>query len=130
MDTRTHARNAFYNLPPGWREIINLSNSEYCRICNSNTETLVHLFVSCKHVKKLWNDLKHWLNDVTGINLNFAAKDIILGYLLKTDLILPINVIILTTKSYIFSCAFMKRSLNLAHLKIKIKSVYEYEYFI
>ena len=42
----------------------------------------------------------------------------------------PINVIILITKSYIFSCAFMKRSLNLAHLKIKIKSVYEYEYFI
>ena len=74
---------------------MNLSNSEYCRICNSSPETLVHLFVSCKHVKKLWNDLKHWLNDVTDINLNFAAKDIILGYLLKTDLFLPINVIIL-----------------------------------
>ena len=31
---------------------MNLSNTEYCRICNSNNEQLVHLIASCDRFKK------------------------------------------------------------------------------
>ena len=105
-----------------------ISDSDYCRICNSNVETLIHLFVSCGPVKKLWDDLIFWLCNSTSIQLNLQAKDIILGYLLKTDYFLPVNVILLITKSNIFSCAISKSPLNLSPLKKKLKSLYNYKF--
>ena len=107
-----------------------ISDSDYCRICNSNVETLIHLFVTCGPVKKLWDDLVLWLCDSTSIQLNLQAKDIILGYLLKTDYFVPVNVILLITKLYIFSCAISKSPLNPSHLKKKLKSLYNYEFLI
>ena len=107
-----------------------ISDSDYCRICNSNVETLIHLFVSCGPVKKLWHDLILCLCNSTSIQLNLRTKDIILGYLLKTAYFLPVNVIVLITKSYIFSCAISKSPLNLSHLKKKLKSLYNYEFLI
>ena len=53
------------------------------------------------NVSKIVERLKHWLNDVTGIKCNFTT-DVIFGYLLKTDLLLPINVIMLITKTCLF----------------------------
>ena len=89
-----------------------ISDSDYCRICNSNVETLIHLLVSCGPVKKLWDDLILWLGNSTSIQLNLQAKDIVLGYLLKTDYFLPVNVILLITKSYIFSYCHFKVALK------------------
>ena len=83
-----------------------------------------------KQIFQLWDDLILWLCNSTSIQLNLQAKDIILGYLLKTDYFLPVNVILLITKSYIFSCAISKSPLNLSHLKKKLHSLYNYEFLI
>ena len=56
---------------------------------NNSVKKDVSFLVMCGKAQKH----KHWQNDVTGINLklNFTARYRILGYLLKRDLILPVN---------------------------------------
>ena len=77
---------------------MNLSDSEHCRIYNSNAGILI-LKNTCEPVNKLWNNLKHWLNEYTGTKLNFIARYITFGYLLKTDVSFQSMALMFITKS-------------------------------
>ena len=58
---------------------IGRSKDKVCRICKSDTETLVHLFVTCETVRQLWSDLNNWV----GHSLN---KQLSNKYPLKSSL--------------------------------------------
>ena len=71
-----------------------------------------------------WDRVKVWIETRTGVTLNLGPLEHILGYL-KTDNFLPINVIILVVKTYIFSNSRMSKNLNIMELKQKIKVIYD-----
>ena len=62
-----------------------ITGSDLCRLCNSCSETIMHLFVNCNHVVKLWRDLEKWLKTAINIGYTFTTNDIILGYLLTSN---------------------------------------------
>ena len=64
-------------------KIIGVQENEMCSFCQENPETLKHLFLTCDHVRKLWNDTGQYLSRC-GIerpsenNKMFGDKDIML----------------------------------------------------
>ena len=49
-----------------------ITQTNLCRICNSEPETLLHLFVNCKQVKNLWTSLEKWIYTNVRIKLSFC----------------------------------------------------------
>ena len=80
-------------------------DSPICRLCNSNEETINHLFCDCDPVKQLWHDFQNWFLNVTNHVIVLNSKIIILGLLEKDMNYYSVNALILVTKSYIFYCA-------------------------
>ena len=103
---------------------IGKSDSDSCLSCCMATETLVHLFCWCSKAQKIWNDLKDWIKEKTGIAIHFDSLNIIMGYLNRDNLFLPINTIILVTKYYIYSNSRKKIPFNILDLQRKIKETY------
>ena len=103
---------------------IGIVENENCGMCNTNSETLLHLFCTCEKVKTLWNDLKLWIENRVRINITWDNKLIILGYLLKDKKAVPFNTLILTTKSYIFWCARKKINPNVMECQSRIKATF------
>ena len=88
----------------------------------------MHLFVNCSHVVKLWRDLEKWEKTAINIGYTFTTNDIILGYLLTSNFSAPINVIIMVTKKYIFSCAYKNVTPNIQQLKQKLTVTFKEEH--
>ena len=104
---------------------IKLRDSSLCSFCQNETESLMHLFVTCPIVSQFWNDIQEWILNVIHLNLNLSDRDKILGSLHSDVFFLPMNTIILVTKYYIFTISKTDRHLNIFELQKKIKIVYE-----
>ena len=100
---------------------IGRSKDNVCRICKSDTETLVHLFITCEIVRQLWSDLYYWVGHSLNKRLRQVPLKILLGYIMTDNFFLPINTLIMATKYYIFTCAVKQKatSFNVLHLKLK-----------
>ena len=96
---------------------ISIEKSDKCRVCQSDFETFIHLFVKCRYVVELWKDLENWIHSNLGKLINFSPLDIILGYLHMDNQYIPINTLIATTKCYIFKSAINKSVPNISRLK-------------
>ena len=57
------------------------------------------------HSPLVWDRVKVWIESRTGVILNLSPLEHILGYQ-KTDNFLPINVIILAVKTYVYFIIF------------------------
>ena len=60
---------------------MSIEKSDKCRLCQSDPETFMHLFVKCRHVVELWKDLENWIYSNLGKLIYFSPMDIILEYL-------------------------------------------------
>ena len=107
--------------------MMKIADSDLCRLCNSCAESLLHLFVECRHVTKIWRELEEWLKAEINLIYIFTATSIILGDLFQSDISTPINVLILVTKSYIFNSAYRNKIPNITQLKRKLNFVFEEE---
>ena len=76
-----------------------LEDSNICRICQRETESLMHLFVHCSHVVNLWSSLELLIYSSTCKRLVFSQEDIILGYLYNDNNYYPVNTIIAVSDS-------------------------------
>ena len=81
---------------------IGLSKSPKCLSCQSNTESLFHLFYSCPNAKHLWVQLEKLIKSATRLVLNFTPRDILLGYSLNSNNSTALSLIVLVTKIYIY----------------------------
>ena len=78
---------------------LNIVNSPNCGLCNLHQETLTHLFYECRTVNTLWNKLSVWITEKLRITVDFNTEMVILGYLERDENYIPLNSIILITKS-------------------------------
>ena len=79
-----------------------MSNSSTCLSCQSDTESLSHLFYFCPNAKYLWKLLETKIKNSTNFSVSFTPMDTILGYTLNNNNASAINVILLVTKIYIY----------------------------
>ena len=108
---------------------MSIETDNKCHFCNVSSETLIHLFYSCPKVKLLWQQVENWVKLKTSVPLKLTLPEILLGYM-KPEHFIPVNTIILCTKKYIFSSSRSGQILSISELKIKIKTVYEEQYFL
>ena len=101
-----------------------ISDNKLCGLCNNHKETIKHLFLDCTKSKLLWEAIRNWILESTGIIFSRTKIEILLGYTLKESLNLPINTILLATKYYIFQCSYQGVDLNILTLKHKLKYIY------
>ena len=101
-----------------------ISDNHYCRLCNSNEETIVHLFVECQKSNKLWGEIKNWINKTVNVELNFTPTLILLGHINSDSNQIPINAILMTVKYYIFNCAHLNKELDIFMCQKRVKNMY------
>ena len=85
-----------------------------CTFCKSQVETIHHLFVQCRTVKNLWNQLADWLAPYMEMRLYIMDEKCILFGAEKLALV---NWLLLETKYFIHRCRIRDDSLNLEALK-------------
>jgi hypothetical protein len=98
-----------------------------CSFCNSEKETLLHLFVECSHVAELWLKLTNWLVSCGYLQIVLRKKDIIFG-VEYTDHV--VNLCILVAKFVIFRCKLGSKLPTFPIVKAYIRYIKEIEHYI
>ena len=94
-------------------------------ICQTEPETLCHLFLECPSTQSLWQNIENWIKNKLNINVNLSHKIKMLGYTIQDCQFLPINTMILVAKYYIFKCSQSKTIPDIFQYQQKLKIVYE-----
>lgn len=108
-----------------------LDKSEKCSFCEKYPESIEHLFWKCKHIRKLWSKLEHFLTEKCPhiINLKFDQALVLINFIhvpeLQTDSVL--DLIILVVKQFIYRCKFNKTKPTINFLKFELYRRYEIE---
>ena len=95
-----------------------------CTRCKSETETILHLFVTCPMVKKLRVIIEKCIKNRIGLTVSFSVFNIIFGHILTDHNQIPINTMLLVTKKCIFDAAIKERNLNIELLLSHLQEVY------
>ncbi len=103
---------------------LNIDNSDTCRLCSLEPETLVHLFAQCTKSRAFFENIKNWIQSKINITVDISTNNTILGYLNSDTNFIPINLILMVSKCYIFYCAATNKNLNFEILKRKIKNTF------
>ena len=92
----------------GTRNLLNkmkIKDSNLCVFCKQFPETIKHLFCECLEICELWKNLENWILIKIGTSIKFTDDVKILSYYQHDQNYWPINLILLTTKRYIFWCS-------------------------
>lgn len=103
----------------------NIVESEKCEFCNTENETIYHLFYNCIVVKTFWSKVaKYWIEVTKNTKLELKEKDIILGNLEFSDLL---NFVVILGKSYIFITKNKKTCPQFEEFIVLLKDKYKLE---
>ena len=104
---------------------VKISESNECRLCGANPETIVHLFSQCEKVFDLWSNVEYWIMVRTGVNIKFNDTMKILGYYEYDSNFWPMNFVLITVRYYIYWCSKHNFSLNIFHMQKTVKKQYD-----
>ena len=68
-----------------------MSESNQCRLCKNNPETITHLFSECRETLELWTNVEYWILTRTGTSIKFDTTMKILGYHKYDSNFWPVN---------------------------------------
>ena len=102
---------------------IKILDDDLCSFCNEEAETLEHLFLSCAHVKKFWNEFLGWYLQFSQTEINIDYRTVVLGWRTADPPLLE-NFILLTAKSFIFRSKINSNPPSLIHFKKVLISCY------
>ena len=109
---------------------MNICNNNTCDFCQSAEETLIHLFVLCPLVKRFWQNLNQWLQQSLGLYLDLNPPTIIFGILENQFDSLPLNVINLAAKMFIWNCSRNSKPLQLSDFQNYMKKIYQEQQYM
>jgi hypothetical protein len=98
-----------------------------CSFCNSEKETLLHLFVECRYVTDIRLKLKTWLVTYGYLHLGLIKTDIIFA-VEYTDHI--VNVCILVAHFVIYRCKLGNKLPTFPTVKAYIRYIKQIEHYI
>ena len=105
-------------------------DSNQCRLCGQNAETIQHLFSQCEIVENLWTEIKQWIKRKVNYRLHMTQISKIFGYCIQDQNFKPVNFILLISRKYIFWCAQNKFIPNLLQLKKLIQQRYREQQYL
>ena len=99
-------------------------SSSLCTFCNSNIESLEHLFWECIEVQPLWNSLNNFIA-ARSINLKIKKQEVMFGILTNNEHVNICNFLIILAKYYIFASKYRNNKPNFnaykEYLRLRIK---------
>ena len=42
-------------------QLMNISDSNTCKVCTTEIETIKHVFIDCIHVREIWSQIENWI---------------------------------------------------------------------
>ena len=99
-----------------------IRDNDNCTFCNSQAETMEHLFLSCPRVKGLWDYVK----EITGNDENIDFKMIVLNTLHTKPKQID-NLILLLMKFYIYKTRCANERIKKQSLENFIKTIHDIE---
>lgn len=103
-------------------------NSVTCTFCNSNTETLEHLFWRCPVVQNFWTQIVNFMNE-KNMHMTLNFKKVSFGSERINENIAE-NYILLTAKYFIAKCKYTEQSPDVNHYLNYIKQKEQIERII
>ena len=101
--------------------------SPLCSLCNSETETMIHLFCRCSKTLQLWSSLSNWCKECLTMP-TLEPSTAILGFWNINDKESKlINHILILFKYFIYANRNIKHAANFYALKLFISSVHNIE---
>ena len=91
-----------------WLKNIKILNSDICLLCNTDSDTIEHFFLTCNNVNHFWVAFNNWWNRLTDENLIDLAdteklqQNILFGFPGHTDMIFVLNYCVIYAKYYIY----------------------------
>ena len=82
--------------------------SPKCSFCQEEMEMIMHLFVECHHMKKLWSTLSRWIGYFYQTQITFTPRSIIINDLSGYKSSKLLNTFVLIMKQYICSAKCKK----------------------
>lgn len=109
---------------------IGIKDNDKCTFCNTEAESLLHLFWNCTYTQTFWRELEEWLKqECNHTDLSLTKENIIFGISNnKKDVIL--NLIILLGKRFIYKMKYKNTKPCLLVFKKDLKFNYNTEKFI
>ena len=96
-------------------------------LCNSETETMTHLFCHCSRTDQIWNSLTSWCKDCLTLPL-LEPSTSILGFCdIRDEKSKLISHILTLFKHFVYANRNIKHTVNFHALKLFISSVQEIE---
>ena len=108
---------------------IGLQGDENCSFCPNSSESLVHLFWSCRQTSQFWNNVTEWLKNLNLLPRDYTLKNITaLGLRPDISHFAPlINYCFLLARYHIWLAKTKENQPNLAHFIRTVNSQYEIE---
>ena len=103
---------------------LKIKTEDICTFCNAAEENLDHLFCQCREVSPLWENVEEWIKNKLRINITLTTSIQLLGYLIKDQHFWPLNLILMTTRKYIFWCSKNSFKPNIYLLQKEIKKTF------
>ena len=99
-----------------------VKDSSACIECNM-TDNVEHYSYYCDTVKKFWDKIEIWVNNMFPVAVNFATLDILLGCQNPDKMYFyAINLILLYGKYFIHKCKLNNKSLSWDYFQIMLKN--------
>ena len=99
---------------------MNIRFDDSCTFCNTNAETIRHLFVDCDISTNFWVLFKNWVEAKMNRNLIMTPKLILFGSKQDSTLTLLLTI----AKFHLYRARVMEKRPNFNSLKREIKSYY------
>ena len=109
---------------------MNIVPNPLCSICQTEPESLCHLFLQCPSTQSLWQNIEIWIKNKLNISVILTHKYKMLGYTIHDCQFLPLNTMILVAKYYIFKCSQNKTIPDIFQYQRKLKRVYEDQFLV
>ena len=101
----------------------NLIDNNRCHFCNVLPETMNHLFITCKHVKRIWTAMFRWLEYILELKLDLSHDVMMLANYVGQfkDFV---NLVLIFVKQYIYDTKCCDGKLNFMQLSSKLHRLY------
>ena len=106
-----------------------IKDTTSCAFCNTEEETLLHLFFHCNIVNKFWGDLLSWIELNANTTVQFEKETIIFGKKFR-KCGNCLNLILLLAKQFIFTQKIRNRPLDVDAFTVLLKNYFMIEKYI
>ena len=103
-----------------------IADSPLCTFCSQEDETIEQIFLSCEYSKRLWKNVRDWVNKEQDL-ANLNPKNVIIGFVKDNSSSVVKNLLLLRYKRYICNNKISKSPLRFDGFKMFVKYVMKIE---